>query len=103
MVSTTGNYTFTSNSAFDTVGYLYGDAFIPSYPFQNLITSDDDGNTGGQFKISLLLEAGSTYVLIFTTYSQNITGSFLIRVVGPASVGPSWIVPTMTSAMTTRE
>lgn len=92
-ISTNGTYIFTSNSSMNTYGYLYKNAFTSYSPSQNLITSDDDSNGDGQFKISLILESGSTYVLIVTTYYQNNIGSFLITAVGPALIDSTWITP----------
>ena len=61
-VARTGTYTFISNSSIDTYGYFYNNPVDPSYPSQNLITSDDDGNDNGQFRISRPLQSGYTYV-----------------------------------------
>jgi hypothetical protein len=52
----------------------------------NLITTDDDGAGKGQFQISRNLQFGSTYILVVTTFSTDITGSFTIRAGGPSSV-----------------
>ncbi|CAF4389070.1 unnamed protein product, partial [Adineta steineri] len=42
-VSTSGRYSFISTDAMDSFGCLYSDSVDPSYPSQNLITTDDDG------------------------------------------------------------
>jgi hypothetical protein len=99
-------YTFTSNSSFDAYGYLYDGSFNPLSPLQSLITSDDESGGGnGQFQISRSLQSGRTYILVVTTYSVGITGSFAIRVDGPASVYTTSITSTAptTSAMATCE
>ncbi len=87
MVFTAGTYSFISKSSMDTYGYFYSNSFNPSYPSQDLITSDDDGSGGQQFGINMSLLSVHTYVLVVTTYRANMTGSFSIRTVGPASVG----------------
>jgi hypothetical protein len=92
-IYTTGTYTFTSSSDVDTYGYLYNDPVDPSYPSQNMITSDDDSNGNLQFRIIRILQAGYTYVLVVTTSSATVTGSFSIRVLGPVSVGLNSITP----------
>jgi hypothetical protein len=78
----------------DTYGYLYNDPFNPSYPSQNMIASDDDSNGNLQFRITRSLQAGYTYVLVVTTSSATVTGSFWITADGPAPVGLSSITTT---------
>ncbi len=87
MVFTAGLYSFTSNSSMDTYGYFYNNSFNPSYPSQDFIASNDDGSGGQQFEIKVYLGSGCTYVLVVTTFSVKVTGSFLVAVLGPASVG----------------
>ncbi|CAF4124165.1 unnamed protein product, partial [Adineta steineri] len=82
-VRTSGRYSFTSISSYDTYGYLYNDPFNPSKPSRNLIASDDDSGNSNQFRINATLQSGNTYVLVFTTYSTGVTGSFSIAVTGP--------------------
>ncbi len=87
VVYTTGMYTLTSNSSFNAYGYLYDGSFNPLYPSQSLIMSDDgSGGGNGQFQISRSLQSGRTYILVVTTYSAGITGSFTIKAGGPSSV-----------------
>jgi len=77
----------------NTYGYFYHDSVNPSYPSQNLITSNDDDNGGRQFRISAALQYGRTYVLVVTTFSGTTKGSFSIRAFGPAVVGLTLITP----------
>ncbi|CAF3370116.1 unnamed protein product [Rotaria sp. Silwood2] len=84
-----GNYTFKSNSALDSFGCLYAVPFDPLNVTSNLLAcADDDDETGkdDQFSISYLLEAGRTYILVFTTFEPAVKGSFTITVLGPARV-----------------
>jgi hypothetical protein len=92
-VSTTGTYFFTSISSIDTYGCFYNDPVDPSYPSQNLITFNDDGSGGNQFGFNVTLVSGRTYVLIATTYSATVTGSFSIRALGPAWIGLTAFTP----------
>ncbi|CAF1619286.1 unnamed protein product [Adineta ricciae] len=84
-----GNYTFFSSSSMDTYGYFYSDSFDPFYSSKNLITSDDESDGYGQFRISVTLKSERKYILVVTTFRQNITGNFLIKVLGPALVNLS--------------
>jgi hypothetical protein len=93
-VYTTGTYSFTSSGFVDTYGCLYYYPFNPSYPYQNLITSDDDGADHGQFQISRNLQSWETYVLVVTTYRDRVTGDFSITGTGPALIGLTSIAPT---------
>jgi len=92
-VYTSGTYTFVSVSNIDTYGCFYRNRVDPSYPNQNLIASDDDSAGDRQFSISVSLQVGTTYVLVVTTFSTYTTGSFLVRVTGPALVGLTAITP----------
>ena len=83
-VNRTGDYTFRTSSAIpDTYGYLYQGNFYPSYPSYNIVTQDDDGSGNNQFRILASLRADITYILVFTTYNQQPTGSFDVSVSGP--------------------
>ena len=92
-VRTSGTYSFTSVSSIDTYGYLYNSPVDPSYPSQNLITSDDDGGGGSQFRVQSYLSSGSSYVLIVTTFSTNVFGSFSVQASGPASIDMTGFTP----------
>ncbi len=85
-VNTTGTYTFTSLSSFDTYGYLYDSYFYPFDPSSNLITQNDDSGGNGQFKLSAFLEVGVPYNLVFTTFREGETGPFSILASGPNEV-----------------
>jgi hypothetical protein len=83
-----------SSSLFDSYGCLYDGSFNPLYPSQNLITTDNDGGGNRQFQISRSLQSGRTYILVVTTYITGVTGSFIIRADGPASVYMMAFTPT---------
>ncbi len=85
-IYTTGTYIFKSSSSIDTYGCLYRDTFDPSYPSNGLMISNDDDAGIGQFQISINLQSGSTYILVVTTYSAGVAGSFSISASGPTSV-----------------
>ena len=81
-----GTYTFTSSSSFDTYGYLYRVHFDVSDTIFGLMSSDNDSAGSGQFQLTRDLEYGIKYILIFTTYSERITGEFNIIAFGPDDV-----------------
>ena len=85
-ISASGTYILTSVSSMDTYGYLYNGSVDLSDTSQNLITFDDDGGGGIQFRLSSYLSSGSSYVLIVTTHRERQTGHFSIRASGPATV-----------------
>ncbi len=65
---------------------------------------DDSSGDSGQFQINRNLQSGQTYILVVTTFSIGVTGSFSLRVNGPASVYLSLITPTTPPTSTpTRE
>ncbi len=78
-VATTGTYAFsTSSTISDTYGYLYQGNFYSSYPQYNIIAQDDDSAGNRQFQLTAILRSDITYILIFTTLSPDIIGSFNI-------------------------
>jgi len=97
-VDTTGTYTFkTSSTIGDTFGYLYQGNFYPEYPSYNIVTSDDDTAGNRQFQLTATLRSDITYILVFTTYQQRLTGEFSISASGPDYVFyPTEIIQTTT-------
>ncbi|CAF0968219.1 unnamed protein product [Adineta ricciae] len=85
-VNTSGNYTITSNSKFDTYGYIYNKTFSPFFPSVNLVKSADDEGGNHQFLFDIDLQAGTMVTLVITTYSPNTAGAFSVIVAGPTTV-----------------
>jgi len=85
-VSRGGNYSFTSSSYLDTLGYFYDTSFDPYNPSVNLVTSDDNSGIETQFRIEATLQPGRTYILVVTTSQVALTGVFWITARGPASI-----------------
>jgi hypothetical protein len=88
-----GNYSFTSGSSLDTVGYFYSNSFDPYNPSVNLVTFDDNSGIETQFRIEVALQTGSTYILVVTTSQVCLTGLFWIKARGPASVSLTLLMP----------
>ncbi|CAF3708311.1 unnamed protein product [Rotaria socialis] len=84
----TGNYTFKSYSTIDSYGYLYTNPFDPLNTTSNLLTHADDNEDGtsDQFSLTCILQAGTSYTLIFTTFDAGVTGLFSVVAVGPGRV-----------------
>ncbi|CAF1093348.1 unnamed protein product [Adineta steineri] len=86
-VFTTGLYSFTSNSTFDTYGSIHHYPVELTNLSKSMIAYNDDSGGGGlQFQINLTLQSDKAYVLLVTTYSSNVTGLFTIIVEGPTNV-----------------
>ena len=85
-VYTPDNYSIRSSSSLDTFGYLYNNNFDPTYPFLNLLQSNDDGAGSSQFLLSRVLQTMVDYILVVTAYHPATTGAFSIIVQGPAAV-----------------
>ena len=88
-VSMTGNYTIVCHSNIDSYGYIYNNTFDPVFPFLNLLKSNDDTGGNRQFKLQLVLQIRTQYILVMTTYDVGVTGSFSIITTGPASISLS--------------
>ena len=86
VVNMTGAYMFTSSSSMDTVGCLYQGSFNPSRVDDNLRSEDDESGGNGQFRFIDTLQAGVTYILVVTTYTNFTTGTFSVTVSGPRNV-----------------
>ncbi|CAF0767858.1 unnamed protein product [Adineta ricciae] len=82
-----GYYRLTSASNFDSYGQLYTWYFDPNNPSMNLFYQDDDAGGNSQFQISAYLQAGVSYILVFTTYGEGQLGSFRVVATGPNYVG----------------
>jgi len=96
-VATPGTYLFSSKSDIDTYGYIYMNSFDPSKPHQNLLQENNDSGEKKQFKLKVHLKSGPKYILVTTTSSPNVTGSFSIIASGPTSVSfPRTTIPSTT-------
>jgi hypothetical protein len=85
-VNTTGNYRLVSQNNIDTYGYIYQGNFDPSYPLMNILEEDDQNGGINQFQITVDLRSESKYILVVTTYIEDITGPFSIVAYGPDQV-----------------
>lgn len=79
-------YTLMSNSSIDTFGYIYDKTFNPLDPSQNMLARNDDGLDNTQFQFSIYLRANTSYILIVTISSPNVTGDFSILIYGSNNV-----------------
>ena len=85
----------------DTYGCFYNNPVVSSNLTQNLIACDDDSGGNRQFQINVTLQYQGVYILIVTTYSSNVTGSFSIRAVGPGFIGLTLFTPSSNGSITT--
>lgn len=86
-ITVTGLYRISSYSSLDTLGCLYNGSYEPTYFRINLIAIDDQSDGNSQFRITIELSAGGTYILLFTTYFPMQIGEFSVHVIGPGRVG----------------
>jgi len=100
MVNTTGYYTFTSLSHFDSYACLYQDYYNSSNSSSNQIICDDDSGGNMQFEFSVYLQSGIPYTLVFTTFRAGMAGEFTIVGTGPDQIDfiPQDILETTTSS-----
>lgn len=82
-VTTAGNYTILCNSTMDTYGYIYINSFNPSFRTRNILSSDDESGHNHQFMFTILLQSLTKYILITTTFAEEVTGTFSIIAIGP--------------------
>ena len=72
-----------SGGGTDTYLYLYQTSFNPLSPGTNLVASDDDGGVGLFSLITQTLTAGTTYIIVATTYSSNDVGTYRLQATIP--------------------
>ncbi len=82
----TGYYGLSSKSTIDIYNYIYKNTFIPFKPTENLLSVDTGSCANGRLKLTTVLQANTTYILVVTTYSPNVMGAFSIIVFGPNNV-----------------
>ncbi len=70
----------------DGYGHLYQGSFDPTNPCTNILDINDDSNGGSDFLISENLTAGTTYVLVVTTFDIDVTGDYTVSLSGPGTV-----------------
>lgn len=103
-VTVSGDYTFTMNSSFPGVIYVYRSLYVPTAPCGNIVNSQDSSNnyiTGSSLTVSL--NASSTpsrYIVVFSPKNinncpncpnssitpSNVEGTFSATVSGPGAV-----------------
>jgi hypothetical protein len=87
IADTTVDYTsvsngYMNNGGMDAYGCIYQTSFSSNSPSINLLKTDDDSAGDRQFRLTVMLQAHISYVLVFTTYSSNTIGSFSIMASG---------------------
>jgi hypothetical protein len=96
-VSVTGSYTFNQCApTTDGYGSIYTSPFTATTPATNFLIGNDDTNgtpncgastnTGSDSRITLTLTAGTTYVLVSSSFSNGETGAYTWTFTGPGSV-----------------
>jgi len=81
-----GDYTITSHSTKDLIGYIHEKNFTLFDLNINAIEADDNSHYNYQFKINLYRPANSSFLLIVTTKTAFEQGDFSITVQGPSTV-----------------
>jgi hypothetical protein len=79
-------YTIQSSGNIDTYGFIYENKFDPLNITENLLTSDDNSGSGGQFKFDIPLYVDTTYILVVTTSSPKQIGQIDINLLGLTNV-----------------
>jgi Fungalysin metallopeptidase (M36)/PKD-like domain/Fungalysin/Thermolysin Propeptide Motif len=83
---TTGSFTFstiaallTPGSSDDTYLSLYQTAFNSTTPATNFLKGDDDAGVGALSLITQNVTAGTTYIIVISTFDNNVEGSFTLQ------------------------
>ena len=81
-----GCYNLIGNSSIDVYGQDYKDQFNPLFPMHDLFAEDGRTYRDGHFELQTSLLNNTKYILVVTTFHQNITGTLSVLVTGPNSV-----------------
>jgi len=99
-VNENDRYTIKSRSSLVTYGCLYDGSFDPSNPSDNLIICNDYSGKMNQFLIEYPLVEGQNYILVVTTVSPYMSGSYSVIITGSSLVDIRLITPTDNSLST---
>jgi Fungalysin metallopeptidase (M36)/Fungalysin/Thermolysin Propeptide Motif len=69
----------TPGTADDTHMSFYQTAFNPTSPATNFLGADDDNGAGSLSSFTQTLTAGTTYIIVVSTYNNNTTGTFSLQ------------------------
>lgn len=81
-VSFADTYTIETRGSLDSFGSLYEVEFNPSNSSENLLLYNDDGSGSSNFYMTAFLEPSSDYIIVVTTYENNITGTYTLDISG---------------------
>ncbi len=79
-------YIFSCITNINTYVYIYNNTFYPDDPSVNLLTQDDNNGRNRQLQLTVFLKPWTSYLLLVTTSSRNVTGNFSIVASGPTEV-----------------
>jgi hypothetical protein len=85
-VDVTGTYTLAATGPGDLYGLLYEGTFDPANPCANFVTANDDGNGGLDPLINVNLVAGTTYILVTSTFGGNVQSDYTWTFSGPGNL-----------------
>jgi hypothetical protein len=69
----------TPGTADDSYMAIYQTAFNPAAPATNFLRADDDAGAGALSLFTQNLTAGNTYIIVVSTYNNNVTGTFSLQ------------------------
>lgn len=92
-ITTTGSYAFRSYSNIDMLGLIYNTTLVTSNYLTNLLNRNDNFAGDGQFIMTMTLLTEMRYILVITTGSADIFGSFTIAINGPGYVNLTSYLP----------
>jgi hypothetical protein len=85
-ISISSEYGFSSRSSMDTYGLIYNSVFNPFDPSTNHIADNDEDCGDGQFWLQSFLHAETTYILVVSTNTPSVIGTFSIISKGTGNV-----------------
>lgn len=80
---------------------LYENSFDPANPLGNAIRADDDGGSGLFSRFDHMLTAGTNYILVTSTFSNNLLASYTNEIEGQGNInfGSTSAVPEPSSVV----
>jgi hypothetical protein len=88
-VGTSGSYTLSTETGFDSFLVLYSGMFDPSSPLMNALGADDDSAASfGDAILTSSLLAGTSYFAVVTAFSNGVEGAYTLTIDGPGTIAP---------------
>jgi len=93
IVGSTGSYSLTVDSSFDSFLSLYANAFNPADALANIVAANDDLGADVDAQIIATLTSGVSYFAVVSAFENGVAGAFRLTIDGPGTILPAAVIP----------